>query len=81
MSLPYELLAAGGKYCVEVRDGDVYVWGNKEGLLYLGDLIIRSAIGNLAEGVHTHIPLDSSEKSKVEPSAELLVFAADADLK
>lgn len=75
--LPHELLDAGGRYKVEIRDGDVYVWGNRNGLLYLGEVLIRCAIGDLVDTFHVHIPQDSSESTVEEVNDELLVFGAD----
>jgi hypothetical protein len=77
LALPHQLLDEGGKYKVEVRDGDVYVWGNRNGLLYLGEVLIRCAIGGLVDTFHVHIPQNSSQSTAEEAQDELLVFAAD----
>ena len=77
LTVPHELLEEGGKYKLEIRDGDVYVWGNKNGLLYLGEVLIRCAIGGLIDTFHVHLPQDSSQSTAEEAKDELLVFAAD----
>lgn len=77
LALPHELLDGGGRYKLEVRDGDVNVWGNRNGLLYLGQVLIRCAIGGLVDTFHVHIPQDSSQSKAEEAKDELLVFAAD----
>src|SRR5688572_5965670 len=49
LRLPHELLEAGGRYKVDLRDGDVYLSGNANGLLYLSEVLIRLAKGGLVE--------------------------------
>lgn len=74
MELPSHLLE-NGRYVVEVRDGDVYVFGNRDGLLYLAEVIARCALGGYAEGFHIHLPMDSRAEPG-EAADEIAVFAA-----
>jgi hypothetical protein len=77
MVLPQELLSSGGKYQIEIRDGDIYVVGNTNGLLYLAEVLIRCAKGKLVESTHVHLPLDSvHETLTTDIQPELVVFAA-----
>ena len=82
IELPQRLLQQGGRYSVEVKDGDVTIWGNSLGLLYLGEVLIRAALGGHPPTLHVHIPQDGSvlrrgPSTTVEP--ELTVFAADPE--
>lgn len=79
MHLPVQLLRDGGRYLVQVRDGDVYVSGNKNGLLYLAEVLVQAAVGEFSETFHVHLPLDSAAgpPSPVEARSELVVFAGE----
>ncbi len=83
MELPYELLRDGGQYYVEVLSGDVYVSGNKEGLLYLAELIARCAIGGYEEYFHVHVSMNSTQSGRPSdtegPISELVIFAANSN--
>lgn len=80
MDLPFQLLADGGKYTIEVADAGVTVWGNSKGLLYLAEVLTRCAIGGYAETFHVHLPLDTTAGpgGPAEDKPEFTVFAADA---
>jgi hypothetical protein len=69
-----------GRYSIEVRDGDVFVYGNRDGLLYLAEVIARCAIGDFARGFHVHLPLESGT-APGEPKDEIAIFAAEGQLK
>lgn len=79
MHLPSNLLREGGRYRVEVRDGDVYVSGNKDGLLYLAEVLVRSAIGGFTETFHVHLPQDSTSGPPTGKGIrpELVIFAGE----
>lgn len=82
MALPQELINRGGRYLVRIDGDDVYVWGNREGLLFLGEALVRSALGKHPEGFHVHLPLDGRLPDHFPPtgSRELLLFAPTDDL-
>ncbi len=82
IELPQHLLRDGGKYAVEVKDGDVTIWGNSAGLLYLAEVIVRCAIGGHPSTLHVHLPQDGSVARKgptVGIQPELTIFASDPD--
>jgi hypothetical protein len=59
LELPAALLAAG-VYTLEVEnDGSVEISGNRDGLLYLAEVLVRCALGEFVAGHHVHLPLDS----------------------
>jgi hypothetical protein len=79
IDLPAELLT-DGQYRVECEnDGSVNVFGNKDGLLYLANVLIRCALGGYESGFHVHLPLDSSASGpNIDSSPELTIYAAGA---
>ena len=80
IELPDRLLRDGGSYRIELRDGDVYVWGNQDGLRYLAEVLARLAVGGYAKTLHVHLPADSKQVGHPERAGEgpeLIVFAAD----
>lgn len=78
MILPTQLLRGGGRYMVGVHDGDVYISGNSDGLLYLAEALVQSAMGDFAETFHVHLPLDSTgPQSLGEVRSELVIFAGE----
>jgi hypothetical protein len=53
--------------------------GNRNGLLYIAEVLIRCAYGNYVEGFHVHLPLLSdraSGGSPDHPMDELVVLGA-----
>jgi hypothetical protein len=77
MMLPQELLAEGGRYAVQIRDGDVYVTGNTSGLLYLAEVLVRCAKGGYVDSFHVHLPFTSDAgppTTAIRP--EVVIFAA-----
>jgi len=80
IELPQHLLREGGRYSVEVGAGDVTIWGNAQGLLYLAEVLVRCALGEHTLGLHVHLPQDASvmhEGPATSIQPELTVFAAD----
>lgn len=75
--LPAELLADDGQYRVECEtDGSVNVFGNKNGLLYVANVLIRCALGEYEPGFHVHLPLDSSMAGpNINASPELTIYS------
>ena len=48
---------AGGHYRVQVdSDGGVDVFGDRDGLLYLAEVLARCALGGYKPGFHVHLP-------------------------
>lgn len=81
IDLPAELLT-DGHYRVECeRNGSVNVFGNKDGLLYLANVLIRCALGGYESGFHVHLPMDSSEGGpNIDCKPELTIFAPGGGL-
>lgn len=80
IALPDQLLVRGGRYSVESRDGDIYVWGNSDGLRYLAEVLAQLAVGGYTKTLHVHLPLDSAHAAQPESGgahASLVIFAAD----
>ncbi len=78
MELPSEFMRRGGRYQIRVENGDVSIFGNRDGLLYLAEILARCALGGYVEGFHVHVPA----KSDLSPPAvgpELVVFAAQRE--
>ncbi len=78
IELPAHRLRNGGRYSVEARDGDLYVFGNKEGLLYLSDLLAMLALGDYEKGFHVHIPAQGSLAAG-ETGDEIVMFGAEIE--
>jgi hypothetical protein len=79
IELPNELLNQGGWYEIQDNNGDIYVNGNRNGLLYIAEVLIRCATGNYVEGFHVHLPLLSDHASggaPQQPIDELVIFGA-----
>jgi hypothetical protein len=79
MKLPHELLRDGGRYVVELRDGDIYLSGNTAGLLYLAEILIQCAKGGFDPSFHVHLPLDSKDSGppgQRSSDDSLVIFAA-----
>jgi len=79
IELPYELLSQGGWYEIQSHDGDIYLNGNRNGLLYIAEVLIRCATGNYVEGFHVHLPLASDQAAgdaPAHPIDELVIFGA-----
>lgn len=81
VSLPTHLLAVGGRYQVQVSDGDVYVAGNREGLLYLAEAIAACALGGFQDGFHMHLPLSAESSDAISDGTEpeLILFGASSN--
>lgn len=79
MDLPAALLVDGGRYVVSTEsDGSVNILGNRNGLLYLAEVLVRCAIGGHGVGFHVHLPLDSSvDGPNVDARPELTIYGAD----
>jgi hypothetical protein len=77
LDLPVSLLDKG-KYQVKAdKDGSVEISGNRDGLLYLAEVLVRCAIGSYKPGFHLHLPLDSDVRGpNVDASPELTIHAA-----
>ncbi len=66
----YEFTVGGGQ-SVEIR-------GNREGLLYLAEVLVRFALGGYGDGFHAHLPLNSEAGGpNIDSSPELTIFAAN----
>jgi hypothetical protein len=78
MLLPHELLSAGGRYRVDVLpDGSVDVQGNRDGLLYLANILVQCALAGYYPGWHAHFRLDSNDHTPPSAAPELTLYAAD----
>lgn len=81
MALPNALLARGGRYQVQVHGGDVFIAGNREGLLYLAEVLGRCALGGYARGFHVHLPMAAAglETPMADGTTPELVFFGASD--
>ncbi|WP_337170438.1 hypothetical protein [Gemmatimonas aurantiaca] len=80
IELPADLLREGGRYRVDLHDGDVYISGNTNGLLYLAHVLVQCAKGGFSETFHVHIRQDSESRppdGSGPPPAEVVVFAGE----
>ena len=77
LDLPVRLLDTG-KYQIKVeKEGGIEITGNRDGLLYLAEVLVRCAIGSYEPGFHLHLPLDSATQGpNVDASPELTINAA-----
>ena len=78
LSFPEGLLDAGRyKVVMDERLG-VTISGNRDGLLYLAEVLVRCAISGYDAGFHVHLSLDSStEGPNIDCSPELTLYAAE----
>ena len=80
MELPDRLLKKG-RYLVSVEPrGTVTVRGNKEGMLYLAEVLARCALGNYQLGFHVHLPRDSRDAGPNTDAKPELTFYSAEDL-
>ena len=78
MRMPADLLKSGGVYLIEEGPSrGVQIRGNKEGLLYLAEVLVRAAIGGHSEDFHVHLPMFSDDGGpNIDGRPELTIFAA-----
>ncbi len=56
--------------------GGVNLFGNRDGLLYVANVLIRCALGGYTTGFHVHLPMDSSVSGpNIDASPEFTVYA------
>ena len=51
------------------------MFGNRNGLLYLANVLAMAALGGYKRGFHVHLPFDSSS-GPGEAKSEIAIFAA-----
>ena len=73
---------AAGRYRVHTEpDGSVDIFGNREGLLYLAEILVRCALGGHTSGCHVHLPRRGvAAKPDVSGEPELTVYSASTDV-
>jgi hypothetical protein len=74
-------LQTTGWYNVDIDDSlGVTVTGNRDGLLYLAELLVRCAITGYDPGFHVHMALNSAKRGpNIDCSPELTLYAAGGD--
>jgi len=79
IELPAELLALG-HYRLECEsDGSINLYGNRDGLLYVANVLIRCALGGYDPGFHVHLPTDSSaDGPNIDLKPEFTIYASDS---
>ena len=77
LELPSVLLTEGTYRLNVEEDGSVELSGNRDGLLYLAEVLVRCALGEYVVGQHVHLPLDGSFSGpNLDASPELTIHAA-----
>lgn len=78
ITLPTHLQS--GEYLVRVEhDGSVEISGDRDGLLYLAEVLVRCAIGGYLPEFHVHIPLSTAERGpNLDARPELTIYGANA---
>lgn len=73
---------AAGKYRIDVdAAGGVDVFGDRDGLLYLAEVIVRCALGSHSAGFHVHLPKDGVASGPDTTGApELTIYSAATSL-
>jgi hypothetical protein len=68
----------GGRYSVRAdSDGSVEILGDRDGLLYLAEVIVSCALADLSPGFHVHLPIDGvANEPDTEAVAEVTVYSA-----
>jgi hypothetical protein len=77
IEFPAQLLESGN-YEIKVgsADGSVEIIGNRDGLLYLAQVLVRFAIGGYSPGFHAHLPLSSAALGpSLQAAPELTIYA------
>lgn len=75
--LPLRRFVDGVYKVVADRDGGVEVFGNRDGLLFLAEVIVRCAMGGFSDGFHVHLPREGvAQQPDTSGGAELTVYAA-----
>lgn len=78
LDFPYRLLRTGSYKVAVDEDRSVTITGNRDGLLYLAEVLVRCAISGYAPGFHVHLSLGSAVRGpNVDCSPELTVYGAD----
>lgn len=78
IDLPVHLLESGKYEVVVDKAGGVEISGNRNGLLYLAEVLVRCAIGSYDPGFHVHLPLSSRTLGpNIDARPELTLFGAD----
>ncbi|GEM_PF-1640363 len=77
MHIP-NLKYAGGHYRIRAEvDGSVEIFGDRQGLLYLAEIIAGCALGDLSAGFHVHLPrLGVASEPDTSGDVELTVYSA-----
>lgn len=79
VDLPTALLSQGAYQFTVDEDGSVEIAGNRDGLLFLSEVLVRCALGEYTAGQHVHLPLDSRDSGpNLDASPELTINAATA---
>lgn len=73
---------SGGHYELKAdSDGNIDISGDRQGLLYLAEVIVRAAIGGYEPGFHVHLPARGvGTGPNVNGEPEVIVYSADTDM-
>lgn len=76
IDFPSHLLTDGRYEFTVGEDRSVEIKGNRDGLLYLAEVLVRFALGGYAPDFHAHLPLDSEvDGPNTDNQPELTIFA------
>lgn len=77
VKLPSRRFSSGTYRIITDSAGGVDVFGNRDGLLYLAEVIVRCALGNHSDGFHVHLPnAGVSQQPDVSGEPELTIYSA-----
>lgn len=77
MEMPDARLQGGSYSIVTDTDGNVDLYGDQKGLLYLAEVIVRCAIGDYKAGFHVHLPVEGvGTGPNINGLPELTIYSA-----
>ena len=77
LTLPGHLLSGGGQYRLDQTPAGITLTANRDGLLYLAEILVQLALAGLDKAYHVHLRLDSRLSGpNVDAEPELTIFAA-----
>ena len=75
IEFPSHLLTEGRYEFVVGEDGSIEIKGNRDGLLYLAEVLVRFALGGYEADFHAHMPMDSQVGGpNIDNLPELTIF-------
>jgi hypothetical protein len=77
IDFPTDLLVDGNYEFTISEQRGIELHGNRDGLLYLAEVLTRFALGGYEQGFHAHFPLlSATDGPNIDSAPELTIYAA-----